>query len=342
MSAVFFTAGIYYNSGSKESDQTILNGNKTVNPNEQIEKKDESFNQEAQRADKGIASMIGSSAEKLKAQYGEPDRIDPSAYGYDWWIYHRSDDDYFQFGVSGNKVVTAYGLGDKVDIRPFKIGQSIDEIYSRLYVQALVDITLDSSLYRFELSEEDMNMRPLIDLGNVFAQLYLDKFTGRVSSVRFLDDWTLVKQEPYEMTYRGALLKEKELSEADYKAIDEGNTKQIFDITNIMRKRFDRNPLIWDDETAAAASLHSVEMSETETLSSVSEAKDDISGRLREGNVKFKEAGENIAYDYIDAIAAVEGWINSKTHRDTLLDEKYTHLGVGSFKKNYTQSFISK
>ena len=50
-------------------------------------------------------------------------------------------------------------------------------------------------------------MRPLIELGDIHVQLYLDKFSGTVSSVRFLNDSTLLKQQPYELTYHGKLVK---------------------------------------------------------------------------------------------------------------------------------------
>ena len=38
-------------------------------------------------------------------------------------------------------------------------------------------------------------MRPIIKLGDKYAQLYLDKFTGTLSSVRFLNDSTLLKHK---------------------------------------------------------------------------------------------------------------------------------------------------
>ena len=91
-----------------------------------------------------------------------------------------------------------------------------------------------------------MNMRPLIELGDIHVQLYLDKFTGTVSSVRFLNDSALLKQQPYELTYHGELVTVKDLSDEDLAKVEEGNEQQIFDITNIMRSRFDLKPLEWD------------------------------------------------------------------------------------------------
>ncbi|MGK0698226.1 CAP domain-containing protein [Priestia flexa] len=52
-------------------------------------------------------------------------------------------------------------------------------------------------------------------------------------------------------------------------------------------------------------------------------------------------AGENIASNYTDGPAAVEGWLNSEGHRKALLNNDFTHLGVGVYEKFYTQNFIT-
>lgn len=38
--------------------------------------------------------------------------------------------------------------------------------------------------------------------------------------------------------------------------------------------------------------------------------------------------------------AVVEAWLNSRSHRQTLLNAELTHLGVGVYKRHYTQNFI--
>lgn len=61
---------------------------------------------------------------------------------------------------------------------------------------------------------------------------------------------------------------------------------------------------------------------------------------MKKGNISFKVAGENIAAQYVDGLAAVEGWLNSEGHRVNLLDESYSHLGVGVYQRYYTQNFM--
>ncbi|MFJ7677618.1 CAP domain-containing protein [Peribacillus sp. NPDC046944] len=342
LSIVFFIIGIYTNIGLEEKLNPLIDGNKDVNPNDTINEKNPHMEKDEVMAKEGLAITIGKNIKEVKKEFGEPDRIDMSAYGYDWWIYNKDYNDYFQLAMENGKVVSAYGIGDNVNISPFKIGQSIDAIYSSLYIEPTVDIEAGDSVYRFELSEEDMNMRPLIELGDIHVQLYLDKFSGTVSSVRFLDDSTLLKQQPYELTYHGSLVPVKDLSEEEWTNVRVGNERQIFDIANIMRSRFDLKPLNWNDSIAKIAYLNSQEMKGTQEETQVSETKGDLADRLKAGNIQYSAAGENIAANYVDAAAVMEGWLNSEGHRETMLSEEFTDLGVGVYKKYYTQNFIAK
>jgi uncharacterized protein YkwD len=290
---------------------------------------------------KGIHTLIGLSGDEIKAKWGEPVRIDPSSYEYVWWIYKLSDHSYTQVGVLENKVVTIFGIGDDVNIDPFYIGQPYDEIVKKFPVAESHSFKVDDNTYRFELSEEEQHVRPLIQLGDVWAQLYVDQFTNKLSSIRYMDPITLVKQRPYELVYRGELLHSRDLSKEEWQAIEKGSAQQIIDITNMIRKRHELNYVKWHEETSQVALLHSRDMMENNYFSHDSPTKGGLAERLEAGEIKYHLAGENIAAKYVDGIAAVEGWLNSKGHRETLLNEKFTHLGVGVYEKYYTQNFIS-
>lgn len=60
----------------------------------------------------------------------------------------------------------------------------------------------------------------------------------------------------------------------------------------------------------------------------------------------YKSAGENIAYGQKSAEAVMEAWMNSEGHRNNILSEKYTHIGVGCYESGNTlywvQLFISQ
>lgn len=345
LGAVFFIISIYINVTDDENPTQVLIGEKGINPDGewpvQENGKDSMKKEGLENPENGLVQFIGKDIKEASAAWGPPDRVDLSAFGYEWWVYSDGKM-YRQLAVENGKVVSAYAIGEDVDVSPFYIGQPLDEVYGSLSVETSVEIKTDEGSYRFELSEDDMNMRPLIRIGDVFAQLYLDKFTGTVSSIRFLNEEILLKQRPYELTYRGNLLEETELLPEDWEKVESGNKQQIFDITNIMRSRFGLDQLTWDEPISEVAFLHSNDMSASDYFSHISPTHGELKDRLEEADISYTLAGENIAAHYVDAIAAMEGWLNSKGHREALLNEEFTHLGVGVFQDYYTQNFITK
>jgi uncharacterized protein YkwD len=289
----------------------------------------------------GLHQFIGKSGDEIKSIWGVPDRIDPSSYDYVWWIYKTNPAEYLQFGILENKVVTIYGIGKELKLDPYSIGQSYDDIVNKLSIKDTHSIQLGGNSYRFELTDHEKRVRPLFQFGDVWAQLYIDTFTNKLSSVRFLDSETLLKQRPYELIYRGVLLSPRELSIKEWKAVEKGNALQILDITNMLRQRHNLDKVEWHEETAQVAFLHSQDMMQNQYFSHDSPTRGGLVDRLKQGNIKYYLAGENIAAKYVDGIAAVEGWLNSEGHRKTLLNAEFTHLGVGVYEKYYTQNFIS-
>lgn len=288
----------------------------------------------------GLLSLMEKSSEEITAVLGEPDRIDPSAYDYDWWIYEQSENEYIQIGVLDQRVVTVYGIGSELNAKPFKIGQTVQEIFEIQPVSSSLSLEYEGNSYRFEFSEEDMNTRPTVNIGDLYVQLYIDKFDGILSSIRVLDAETFIKQRSYEVTYRGELIEPQEISEEKWEKIESGAELQILSITNMFRKRHGLEKVKWDEETSEVAFSHSKDMKENNYFSHESPTEGNLVNRLSKVDVKYQMAGENIAAQYVDGIAASEGWLNSKGHRDTLLNGDFTHLGVGVDGLYYTQNFI--
>ena len=110
----------------------------------------------------------------------------------------------------------------------------------------------------------------------------------------------------------------------------------------MLRIRNHLKPLKWDDKTAEAAFNHSKDMFETKDFSHTSKKYGSLADRLKAARIYYQSAGENIAANYTDGPAVVEGWLNSEGHRASMLNKYYTHLGVGVFQKYYTQDFIKR
>lgn len=341
---LLLASSIYYISikhGRTESINGVVDHTPAVSNFSNTKKQDIPYQNEIHQFE-GLYSFIGMESSEIKAKLGEPNRIDRSSYDYDWWVYNTNPHDYIQVGIENERVVTVFGTGNDVLVEPFEIGQPIAELRSKGIIKSKISLNVDKSPYRFELTDDEMKTRPLIAMGNVYVQLYVDTFTSKISSIRFLDGKTLIKLRPYELAYRGELLSAKEVSKSEWKEIEQGNKAQILDITNVIRIRHGLHVLEGDERLASVAYLHSKDMRTNDYFDHNSPTKGGLADRLASGEVSYQLAGENIAAKYVDGIAAVEGWLNSEGHRETLLSEEYNYLGVGVYEKYYTQNFIQK
>ncbi|MBR3119980.1 MAG: CAP domain-containing protein [Oceanobacillus sp.] len=290
-----------------------------------------------------IFQWIGQTSEALEGSFGVPVRIDKSAYDYEWWVYTNSTNQYVQFGVEDNVVKTIFATGEGLDINPVYIGQPYGEVDQEFSFSEEVSYNNGVSSYKFRISKEDIQVRPLVKLNdNTFIQLYFDTFTDKLSSLRVLTADTILKQRPYEIEYRGKLPDDPIFTEDEWEEIEKGMEQQIYDITNIIRHRHGKDKLDWEESVSNVAFLHSKDMEENNYFSHYSLNGDGLKERLEAGEVFYTAAGENIAAQYPDAPAAMEGWLNSEGHREALLSNDYTHIGVGVHRLYYTQNFLGK
>lgn len=286
---------------------------------------------------------IDKSSSDLIEEFGEPKRKDLSAYGYTWWIYPHLDG-YAQFGIDKNhKIETIYARGFDIPIKDLKNKQSYDQLNNVLSFERKVNYRHHLSSFTFHLTEDDLIQRPLIHLSeDIFMQLYFDTFTNNLSSFRISKADTLLKHIPYEVQYRGKLPEKPVLTDQQWDEIDRGMEQQIFDLTNVIRSEFQINHVEWEKPLHEVAFMHSKDMSNNNYFSHYTPDGEGLKERLATKEVFYQSAGENIATQYPDGLAAVEGWLNSKGHREAILDESYTHLGVGVYRLYYTQNFIKK
>ena len=125
--------------------------------------------------------------------------------------------------------------------------------------------------------------------------------------------------------------------------------QSAFNLINQKRVELGFSPLVWSDELAAVARLHSQNMAEFKFFSHrgldnklVSDRSDD----LKIG--KWRSIGENIAFNrgFADPVAkAVELWLDSPAHRRNLLDPTWKESAIGVAKAEdgsiyFTQVFL--
>ncbi|MEY9974591.1 uncharacterized protein YkwD [Lysinibacillus sp. RC46] len=292
------------------------------------------------RPKSGMSTLIGQEAKVVLEKYGEPARKEPSSFGYDWWVYNSSSSTFFMVGVDNNIVTQVYIAGEGLDASPFKVGQKRDDIYRMTIIDYEVTANVGKNIFVFSMSEEDMQTRLLVKFDGLFAQLYIDRETGKLQGIRFTNSKTLVLHQPYEMTYQGELVIPTPPSSFLQQEINVASAAQLDDLINVTRVQHDLTPLNIDDSLEEVAKMHSEDMKVHNFLAHESPTNGDLKKRLGTQGIEYSEANENLATDYFDAIEAMHGWLNSPEHRNVILNDKYTTVGSGVFLNYYTQIFL--
>ncbi|MDN4607580.1 CAP domain-containing protein [Sporosarcina highlanderae] len=292
-----------------------------------------------ERPKTGLSTFVGKSSDELIESFGEPDRIEPSAYGYEWWIYKVAHN--FMAGVNDDgKVNQLFSADQSADLKPFSVGQNVNEIYRFSIIETEVNVVLGENIYTFTLNSQDLKDKILLKFNGLYAQVYVDGQEDIIEGVRFIDPKTLVVHQPYDMEYMGELIIARHPSSRAQMEVDRSMERQIFELTNIYREHHDLHPLENNYWLTTLAQNHSKDMAIGNYFSHESPSSGNLSERLKNQGIEHKKAGENIASNYVDAIEAVHGWLNSPAHRSVLLDPDATDIGTGAYGKYYTQVLI--
>jgi uncharacterized protein YkwD len=115
--------------------------------------------------------------------------------------------------------------------------------------------------------------------------------------------------------------------------------KMIFEITNGFRGQHGIAPLTWDGTLAEAARIHSKDMRDNNYFDHADPQGNQAWDRAEAAGYSWAAIGENISKGYRNSVGAVDGWVNSPSHRKCMLDGIYTELGVGVSGTYATQVF---
>lgn len=289
-----------------------------------------------------LYEFVGKNESEVLLELGEPIRKDMTPYGYTWWIYQQ-EDSYLQVGIENKKVVTILTMGEGQSIAPLKIGDNYNDIASTYSFESELTYKNGLSFYTYLLKDEDLKTQPLIQLSNdLFLQCYFDTLTDKLFAIRVIKGETLLKQQMYELEYRGPLGEMIDEHDEQWDKIERKMEQQIFEMTNVVRHQFDLKPLLYDENVSEVAYLHSKDMYENNYFSHERQNGDGLKVRLEEKDIYYALAGENLAAQHSDAAAAMLGWLNSEGHREALLNDEYSHIGVGVHHLYYTQNFLTK
>jgi uncharacterized protein YkwD len=120
---------------------------------------------------------------------------------------------------------------------------------------------------------------------------------------------------------------------------------KVFTAANRQRQLHGLSQLAWSEPLAEQARLHSVNMMERGFFSHVDPVRGAPSKRLNSAGIPWSRNSENIFRERgMDdpANVAMEGWMQSPVHRQSLLDPLFTQTGVGVAISPDTEYFITQ
>ncbi|WEG72896.1 CAP-associated domain-containing protein [Vagococcus intermedius] len=182
----------------------------------------------------GFAKYIGQNASELTKVYGEPLDIQDNNFGGQWWILGDEVHDYLQIEVTANRIKSIFVLGKDFEIAPFELGMSLTDVAALTTIYSNFDITYNKTEYSLELTEDDMNYRPLVAFDNgAFAILHFNQKNGKLIGVRYLDKEMLLDLKPYQV--EGELSKLIEYQpKVEQAHIDKNNQLQLQSLLAIL------------------------------------------------------------------------------------------------------------
>ena len=312
--------------GQEQEGQEIL-----LNPIHLIEEKNvpKTPNKEHQ-AFSVFQIALGDPKEKVEQLHGKAKRISMNEYGSMWHSYHQDYRHFFMVSYDEeNRVNGIYTNSQIQSDYGFQIGSTKTDI-EKIYGKSLKGIQKQKVLYIFP-EERDFEVY-FID--EAYVTFFFDKLNeNKLTSLLIIsEDLEREKQAYYAETSEELKI---------------GFEWQLFDLTNAARVLHGLKPLTWDDQARESARKHSLDMAVNNYFSHTNLEGKSPFDRMKEEEIIFLFAGENLAYGQTSSIFAFEGLMNSQGHRDNILHPDYEYLGIGVAFNNkdqpyYTQNFFSK
>lgn len=120
--------------------------------------------------------------------------------------------------------------------------------------------------------------------------------------------------------------------------------QQVVNLVNQQRSKNGLLPLTMNWQVSRVARYKSQDMCDRNYFSHQSPTYGSPFDMLKQFNINYSSAGENIAKGQKTPQAVMNSWMNSHGHRQNILNKNFTQIGVGYYNKNgttyWTQMFI--
>ena len=123
--------------------------------------------------------------------------------------------------------------------------------------------------------------------------------------------------------------------------------KEVVRLVNVERQKQGLGKLSLNAKLSNVATLKSQDMINKNYFDHTSPTYGSPFDMMKQFNISYKTAGENIAKGQKTPAEVVKAWMNSQGHRENILNKNYTEIGIGVAKEAngtlyWTQMFIGK
>lgn len=274
---------------------------------------------------------IGTPEETVLEKLGEPLQVSSNEYGTKWSTYHQDYHNFMMISYDERRNVNAIYTNDDLLSTESGVQYKSEKAFVReQYGEPLTEIRKGLNVFILQDSEEF----DLFEVGDLYLYVFYDIHKNDTVTAVQVVSKELERQKNSLYATRNELLKQ-------------GFERQLFDLTNAARVRHGLLAVEWDEPAARTARRHSKDMADFNYFSHENLQGQSPFDRMKEDKISFRAAGENLAYGQSSSIFAHEGLMNSKGHRENILLDSYSHLGVGvAFNEEnqpyYTENFLLK
>ncbi|WP_349293149.1 CAP domain-containing protein [Cytobacillus spongiae] len=273
---------------------------------------------------------LGDPKEAVEKELGEAMRKTTNEYGGAWYAYHQQYRNFLMVSYDENDAVNGLYTNQSLlsSSSGIKMGVSKQVVQDELG-KPLTTIRKGLTLFQLQNNGE----QEVFQVDGSYVTVFYDKHEDdTVTAIQIIDERLESRK--------------KNLYSEGSTELKEGFEFQLFDLTNAARVEKGLGILAWDDQVKDTARKHSMDMAELDYFSHTNLNGQSPFDRMEEDQIAFRTAGENLAYGQLSSIFAHEGLMNSKGHRDNILQPQYEQLGVGvAFnEKNqpyFTENFFS-
>lgn len=129
------------------------------------------------KSDSGIYGIsIGDSTDTLILTLGEPDRIDPTPYEYELWVFNQDVANYIQVGIKDSKIVSIYSNSKNWEYKGLHAGISINQAKKTLKFENSINFKFDNADFTISLSDENPKEKLLARMNSENESFFIEIF----------------------------------------------------------------------------------------------------------------------------------------------------------------------